>query len=575
MTAPRYQNSNDNEALLKFIEQVLKFQDGTLDAHGIAVMEAELNRDPARRRLFIQLQDQSTEVRELLRRDAFRINDQEEKFPVAKREKQRPSGRKWPAVVVMAGLAALPLLLFLFRSNKEVRNQVVATVTDPATPKRDVIMEEGARALFFGRGPVAAGSSLAFLKDYMLLEGMVKVSFPDGATAIIEAPAHFRILDDSRLAMNTGACSVYAPDGAEGFQVVTPMTKVVDRGTRFSVKVHDNSETEVHVIEGAADLYSSIENLPRLPEGLSNLNPAIPEEGLRLNHQESVRIGSLKNDPRGALKFDPNAYHKQLPDRVISYKAKMESDGVDELQSVTVRRGGITKTYPVDDLIPIQVTWFRADSIADTHGHLAGDAERPARPEDWLEDRRLKTGIINAGGQPETPEGELVMVPGEQGTRGLGFRFAKPVVNGPGPDVVFFEIQCLPNLLDGDPFHVIPVQSGIDRLRPELRSHTVRAYDLTLNSPEALPVKPFYLHRYPEVVNTLEELTSKESQVNAGVMHLQYYALVVGLDLSDLGYQEGEQVTELFLQHAAAGKASRVDFVFIAGLPADEKGTGR
>jgi len=571
MTGPFDKTTKADDELLAFIDRVMRFQDGTLNAEGLSALGKELDRDPASRELFIQLQLQSAEVHELLRRDAFDSGERMEQFPARPSPRWRSSW-EWLSALAVAVLIVVPGMMLMIAGGGKQPNQVAGPVDATAAPtgtvvpvSRDVIMKEGVRAVFFGRPPVHAGTSLHFLEDYMLLEGMVKVAFPSGATAIIESPALFRILDDNRLAMETGECSVHAPDGAEGFQVVTPFTKVVDRGTRFSVKVHDNSDTEVQVVEGAADLYPSNEFLAHLPDGMSGFIPSLPANGLRLNHRESIRVGSMKDDSGVALKFNPDAYLRKLPDRIISYQATMDGDVADELQSVTVRRGGIVRTYAVDDLIPIQVTWFRADPTPDSNGHLGGEGILPARPQDWLEDRKLYTGVINQGGQPEEPRGAPKMVPGEEGTRGLGIRFVKPVVNGPGPDVVFFEIQCLPNLLDGDPFHVLPVH-----FRPGLHSHTVRAYDLTLNSPEALQVKRFYLHRYPEVVNTLEELKTKESQANPGVMHLRFHALAVGIDLSDLGYNLGEQVTELFFQHAAAGTASRVDPVFIGGLPVDK-----
>ncbi len=54
--------------------------------------------------------------------------------------------------------------------------------------------------------------------------------------------------------MTTGRCSVHAPDGAEGFRVDTPQTQVIDLGTRFTVAVDDVGQTDVQVIEGAAEV---------------------------------------------------------------------------------------------------------------------------------------------------------------------------------------------------------------------------------------------------------------------------------------------------------------------------------
>src|SRR5690606_33437416 len=89
----------------------------------------------------------------------------------------------------------------------------------------------------------------------ILMSGLVEIAFPAGASAILEGPAVFRVLSEESLALDVGRCSVHAPDGAEGFHSETPVTRVVDRGTPFSVSVSDTSETEVQVIEGSADVY--------------------------------------------------------------------------------------------------------------------------------------------------------------------------------------------------------------------------------------------------------------------------------------------------------------------------------
>ena len=119
---------------------------------------------------------------------------------------------------------------------------------------RPVLLASAAGARFFGELSPAVRSALEPHRDYVLTGGMVGLAFPGGASAIVEGPAVFRILPGEGLGLDVGRCSVHAPGGAGGFRVETPVAEVVDRGTRFLVSVAETSETEVQVIEGAADV---------------------------------------------------------------------------------------------------------------------------------------------------------------------------------------------------------------------------------------------------------------------------------------------------------------------------------
>ena len=85
-----------------------------------------------------------------------------------------------------------------------------------------------------------------------------------------------------------------------------------------------------------------------------------------------------------------------------------------------------------------------------------------------------------------------------------------------------------------------------------------------MRSPEALQVKKFRMPSFPEDKRLLECDWSELTKMH--FPSLEFYALVVGIDLADLGYQPGALVDGLFLQDDA-GDARRVDPVLIAGLP--------
>jgi len=559
---------------LRFLEQVIRYQDGSLSEAETLALSQQLSAQPQRLAEFIDLQMQSAEVNELLRRQAYAVTPEKEGERFAPDERRSWSRGSLGVLAALCGAALVwagQQIPFPFRESQQIATDESQNETQEPAPlltaipaetaqSGQVVLMEGVRVDFFGRGPIATGSNLPIGEDLMLLEGLVKLAFPTGATAIIEAPAMFRIVDAESIALDTGACSVHAPQGAEGFRVLTPLTKVVDRGTRFSVKVNDNSETEVHVVEGAADLYP-----PDQPEQTVATAVSARREKIRLTDQQAALIGAFDSAEKEATHFDSRHYRGHLPDRIVRYEATRTPEGfADELLSVSVQRNGQVLTYPIDEIIPIEVIWFGSDPGRDKIGHLLGDQQVPVLPQRWLEDRSLRTGLINPGGNSQPLQTSPVLERGPNGTPGIGFRFHSPVTNGPGPDVVLFEVQTFTNPLDGDAFHISPLQ-----FRPGLKTHTVRQFDLTLRSPESLSLPPFYLHRYPSAVMGLEDLVELESQVSADVRRLPFRAIAVGIDLSDLGYAEGEQVDALFLQHALekGAESSRVDPVFIGGLP--------
>jgi len=563
-----------------FLEMVMRYQDGTLSAEETQRLSEMMRKDPEKQKLFRRVQIRTAALHDILRMDAFgrtsRLLDMESEErgapdSVSSTHSRRRQSRRTGSLIRWIGGISLGALLMtgvIVWNGQGNRQEVVQP--EPVTPsiqERSVFLVEENRATFVGPAVLTAGSLVTPQQDYMLKNGMVKLEFPSGATTILEAPSIFRVASEDRLVLSIGGCSVHAPPGAEGFEVLTPLTKVVDRGTRFYVNVQDNSETEVHVIEGAADLYS----IPS--SGKSDLSleanhnqPPVPKS-VHLKDGESVRLGGFASMSGEKKRFDVDSYRGQLPDRVVSYEASSTSNGTaDELTSLTVQRHGQSHTYAVDELIPIEVTSFRGDPKSEPNGYMCGFFEKPNRPEDLLEDRKLVTGLINFGGQsqPMNPQrfNALRSQGGDSAPPGLGIRFRSPVINHPGPDVVLFEIQSFGNPVEGDAFHVYPVSD-----RSDLKSFTVRQFDLTVNSPTVRKVAPLWSHRSQQIAGSLEELRTLETPIVIDVGHSHFQVIAVGIDLSDLGYADGESVEELFFQHASESDGDKVDPVMIVGLP--------
>lgn len=563
------QETPEENDRMSFLERVSRYQDGLLNAAEAAELAEEINQNPARREDFVQWQIRSAAIYEIESRESVNHAAPSPPAPVGRSRKSRLA---WIGSGLLAMLLAAVILSRWLPSASPLTEQQDNPAALPLAVAQ-VILAEEVSARFVGEDSPKAGGLLDTRRNYFLVNGLIKLAFPSGATAIIDAPAMFHLQNENCLALEIGSCSVYAPDGAEGFRVMTPAAEVVDRGTRFSVKVHDNSDTEVHVVEGIADLYPMAESNSRLPPTLTvSLDEA--DDLIRLQDHQAIRIGAFRNEPYESTPFNPQTYRRQLPDRVVRYEATMTEGLSDELVSVTVQRGGELRTYSVEELIPIEVTSFQGETEPERSGHLSGGPERPERPQKWMEDRKLHTGFLNIGGQEQPLDHDPII--NEEGadlpagTPGLGVRFRSPVVNRPGPDLVFFDVQHFLQTLEGDPFHVSPLH-----FRPGLQTLTVRRYDLTVSSPESLVVLPFWRHKYPQPIRSLAELGTVASQANLRSMPIPVQAIAVGIDLSHLGYAEGEEVEELFFQHALpervensqTGIPSRVDPVFIAGFP--------
>jgi ferric-dicitrate binding protein FerR (iron transport regulator) len=462
---------------------------------------------------------------------------------------QRPSvrqsnSRRMVAVLVAClALGVLAAFILHYSFEDEGSGEVIALQESPG----EVRFASSSHAKFFGELAPPIGAALTPQREYVLMSGMIELEFPAGALAIMEGPAVFRISSNESLALDVGRCSVHAPDGAEGFRIDTPTTRIVDRGTRFIVNVSESTETDVQVIEGAADIYD-VDNNGDVADN--------QDSETRLLVGEAKRFATNGANLTDSIPFDPGSYRRSLPDRVVSYKATVGADGgAENLVSVTIQRGGRIVEVLVDEMIPAQVTSFYSSTGG---AFLCGDETFPNPRLSIMTDYSLVTGVINPAGSRE-PLTQSPVIDGDKKTPGMAIGFDRAVVNGPGADVVLFDLQTFANPPDGDAFHVSPLV-----FREGLHSHTIRKFDLTMESPESLNLTDFHVHVFDESADSLAKLNSLETKTHQQV--IKFRGLAVGIDFSDLGYAEGEAVLGLFIQDAL-DDSHYVDPVFIGGLP--------
>ncbi len=99
-----------------------------------------------------------------------------------------------------------------------------------------------------GRGPVNGKLAPG---QYTLEQGMVRLKYTNGVTAVLQAPSEVRIEDAMRLDMQRGRLSVMVADErGHGFTVMAQGVEVIDYGTEFGVVADPNGGVQTHVYQG-------------------------------------------------------------------------------------------------------------------------------------------------------------------------------------------------------------------------------------------------------------------------------------------------------------------------------------
>ncbi|MEM0982423.1 MAG: hypothetical protein AAGI17_00575 [Planctomycetota bacterium] len=237
-----------------------------------------------------------------------------------------------------------------------------------------------------------------------------------------------------------------------------------------------------------------------------------------------------------------------------------------ELSSITIDRGFGQESIDAADLINIEVLSI-STSEAPFEGTLAATPAGSGTPVSGqraalLEDLGLNTALQNPNG-----------------TSGLGFRFVNDsgesasVFNGVGADLVIFDIGLAEgapvpgpvgtmNFSQGfDPFSLAGVGSfsgnSADFLTPEF---------LTVNGPGAFGgITDFFNAPGLTPLSSLSELENVQLSQIPFPQTPPITVFATTIDLSDLGFAYGEEVSELTL--LKLGDLFAVDPALIAGLP--------
>ncbi|RBP47660.1 FecR family protein [Roseimicrobium gellanilyticum] len=222
------------ETLEKLLHRLLE---GELDEAGRAELNAALLESAERRARYLSV----SAIHAALSRHALA----EQMLPDFVKPSHEVTGNttSQPASRFHISLASLALLgvaliagvsLILLQAPRE---KALATVVEAG----GVQWKEGSPAPETGALPANQAMELA--------QGFLKLRFPSGATATLEAPCRFLVKEAETLTMMHGRVSVHAPEGAQGFRVDTPGGRFVDLGTEFGLAVGSDGNKPVVLTE--------------------------------------------------------------------------------------------------------------------------------------------------------------------------------------------------------------------------------------------------------------------------------------------------------------------------------------
>jgi hypothetical protein len=175
------------------------------------------------------------------------------------------SQRKGPGIhpVIISGLAALLVLgcslgIWAWQRSRNPVNVPVAishpapapaAVPAPVVRLGDAIdarFEAPNDALTPGQ-PIPAGA-------LTLKSGWIRVDFPTGVCAVVEAPARFEVQSLTKMGLTSGRISAQVPPPGHGFTIAAPLCDVVDLGTEFGISVDSEGKNDIQVFKGVVSL---------------------------------------------------------------------------------------------------------------------------------------------------------------------------------------------------------------------------------------------------------------------------------------------------------------------------------
>lgn len=174
-----------------------------------------------------------------------------------------------------------------------------------------------------------------------LVSGKARIVFNSGASIYFEGPASLSIESNNRVFLQRGRLTADVPPPATGFTVNTPRLNAVDIGTRFGVRVSENGDSELHVMEGEVEASRASGNAVA---ALVREGSALRADGRTRNKLESVPYAGDEFLLQVGRPSDPQPRLRYTFDESVG--AVVEDTGSDRLYDVPLVAAGNLENSP-------------------------------------------------------------------------------------------------------------------------------------------------------------------------------------------------------------------------------------
>jgi hypothetical protein len=246
------------------LELLAALCDGALTDAQAAQLAEMLSRDRESRRLYMHYLDLHAELRDRFEfgaatgcgnsRPATRAEGTRNRFEFGAATTVR---RRWLyAVATLAALAATVVAAILTPWAGTGEGGSAATPGPSPRwiepPPVAAITQVEAVRWAPGSPPLDEGTEL-YPGTLKIVAGEVRIEFYCGASVLLEGPAEFQLIGDSRGHLARGKMAAIVPEEAVGFVVSAPGVAVVDFGTEFGLNVGQGGQSEIHVFDGEVE----------------------------------------------------------------------------------------------------------------------------------------------------------------------------------------------------------------------------------------------------------------------------------------------------------------------------------
>lgn len=155
------------------------------------------------------------------------------------------AARGWPALAAVAVLLLSGYLGWRALHTPSAAGVVSAT-------QAVAVLKEDADAVWKETSPTPRRSLVP--GTLTLVSGMAAIEFTSGARVLLEGPAELELISGMEAFCRGGKLRAHVPPPAQGFTIVTPSSRIVDRGTVFGLSVRKDGSTLVKVMQGVVEL---------------------------------------------------------------------------------------------------------------------------------------------------------------------------------------------------------------------------------------------------------------------------------------------------------------------------------